>query len=248
MIKATASRSLGQSAHVLHKTLERFRSWRHGLWVKVGSFAYEWLTRSLGGNLYFFYNTEHTKKKTAYAKLLTQQVSSKKLTPAYATQVLAYARPWYETTNTTHMKGGLLQCSHVYTQCVCVCMYLYSCVVVFPVTCSFAFIKTLESTCLTPNPVSFVVFVSTSFPTSDLIILRGKFLKPKVLGVTTTTHLTSMFQVFFLEVNNPLVFCWSNPPTRSRSTRIRLFELIDLLLKHGKIEVTGWRAMISKDI
>ena len=30
----------------------------------------------------FFYNTEHTKKKTVYAKLLTQQVSSKKLTPA----------------------------------------------------------------------------------------------------------------------------------------------------------------------
>ena len=33
------------------------------------------------------------KEKTAYAKLLTQQVSSKKLTLAYATQVLAYARP-----------------------------------------------------------------------------------------------------------------------------------------------------------
>ena len=82
VIPATASRTLGQSAHILHKTLERFRSWRHGLWVKVGSFAYEWLTRSLGGNLYFFYNTEHTKKKTVYAKLLTQQVSSKKLTPA----------------------------------------------------------------------------------------------------------------------------------------------------------------------
>ncbi len=51
------------------------------------------------------------KEKTAYAKLLTQQVSSKKLTLAYATQVLAYARPWYDTTNTTHIKGGFLECS-----------------------------------------------------------------------------------------------------------------------------------------
>ena len=49
-----ASRTLGQFTNVLPKTLERFRSWRHGLWVKVGSFAYEWLTRSLRGNLFFF--------------------------------------------------------------------------------------------------------------------------------------------------------------------------------------------------
>ena len=33
------------------------------------------------------------KEKTAYAKLLAQQVSSKKLTPSYTTQVLACARP-----------------------------------------------------------------------------------------------------------------------------------------------------------
>ena len=58
------------------------------------------------------YNTEHTEKKPACAKLLTQQVSSKKLMPAYATQVLAYARPWSDTTNTTHMKGGFEQCSY----------------------------------------------------------------------------------------------------------------------------------------
>ncbi len=70
--------------------------------------AYATLTRKS----LFFYNTEHTEKKTAYAKLLTQQVSSKKLTPAYATKVLAYARHWYDTTYTTHMKGGFLQCAY----------------------------------------------------------------------------------------------------------------------------------------
>ena len=76
--RLTASRTLGQSAHVLHKTLERFRSWRHGLWVKVRSFAYEWLTQSLRGNL-FFYNTEHTKKRQLPPSCLRSKFTPKSL-------------------------------------------------------------------------------------------------------------------------------------------------------------------------
>ena len=78
--------------------------------VYVFSLEFQWTSSLL------HYNTQHTKKKTAYAKLLTQQVSSKKLTLAYATQVLAYARPWYDTTNTTHIKGCFLECSFKLTK------------------------------------------------------------------------------------------------------------------------------------
>ena len=69
------SRTQGQSAHVLHKTLERFQSWRHGLLVKVGPLLTNVLREAYAEiSIFFVVSLFHWKKANFWKRRLLKEV------------------------------------------------------------------------------------------------------------------------------------------------------------------------------